>query len=320
MIFFFYSTTTSSWTINKEPLNGDLNLNHSFLGIRLKVPRESLSDIKSNTVKFRINNKPLYEPFLEGNDHRIYDVIQVCPKESSFSPPAEMTLRLPSCVWKKSAGQVICMFGNTYGVKGDMRYLKWGRVSSNLFIVNAQRTEAKVICKYTGFYTLVLTQCPEVTAKISPERGLTVHLHETPGIKVQYEENTVERDTKITVKVVCLEDLYNSPSASPTSVHHRRRFPIEYRSETNDEMMDVTGSPVVLIRPIRTMFSKPVRLSLPLLGHEFEGFFDKESSRLVVLRSKELDDEAIVWHHHYSTPEVCTFIRLLYSNQYLFLV
>lgn len=302
--FSFFSTTTSAWTINKDPPIGDLDLNHQFLGIRLRVPRESLDEIKPTAIKFRINNKPLYEPSLEGNDHRIYDVIQVCPKELTFSPPAEMTLRLPSCVRKASAGQVICMFGNAYGVKGDQRFLKWGRMSSDLFIVNNQRTEARVICKLTGFYTLVLTQCPEVTAKISPERGLTVHLHEMPGIKVQYDENTVEKESKITVKVVCLEDLYNSPSASPTSMTHRRRFPIEYRSETNDGMIDVTGSPVVLIRPIRTRFSKPVKLSLPLLGHEFDGFFDKESSRLVVLRSRELDDDSIVWYHHYSTPEV----------------
>lgn len=284
--------------------NGDLSLNHGFLGIKFRVPRESLGDVNPSTIKFRINNKPLYEPSLEGNDHRVYDVIQVFPKEFAFSPPAEMTLRLPSCVHKKSAGQVICMFGNSYGMKNDTRYLKWGRLSSNLLIVNNQRTEAKVICLFAGFYTIVLTQCPEVTAKICPERGSAFNLQEISGIRLSYGENTVETDTKITVKVVRLEDLYNSPSASPMSLNHRRRFPIEYRNETNDEMMDVTGSPVILIRPIRTRFCKPVKLSLPLLGDAFEGFFDKETSRLVVLRSRELDDDAIVWYHHYSTPEV----------------
>jgi hypothetical protein len=300
----FLSTSTSGWISGRNEPIGDLNLVHGFLGIKLKVPRESIKNIKQLAVKFRINNKPLYEPFLEGNDHRVYDIIQVCPKEFVFTPPAEMIVRLPSCINQKSAGQVVCMFSNTFAIKNDTRFLQWGRIDSKLFITNPLRTEAKIICKYAGFYTLILTQCPEVTTKISSQNGLTVHLQDYPGIKIAYETRCVDSDTKVTLKVVCLEDLYNSPSASPSFNDSHRRLPIQIRQNASENMLDVTGSPVVLVRPIRTRFRKPVKLSLPLLGDEFNGFFEQESNRLVVLRSKELDDESIVWHHHYSTPEV----------------
>lgn len=302
---FFLSTITSGWVNGKNESIGDLNLAHDFLGIRIKVSRESLKNIKPTAVKFRINNKTLYEPFLEGNDHRVYDIIQVYPKDYLFNPPAEMTVRLPSCVNQKTAGQVVCMFSNSFAVKNDVRFLQWGRIDSRLFIMNPLRTEAKIICKYSGFYTLILTQCPEVTSKVSPRQELNVHVQDYPGIKIAYESGCVDKDIKVTLKVVCLEDLYNSPSASPTFNDSRRRLPIQIRENANEDMIDVTGSPVVLVRPIRTRFSKPVRLSLPLLGNEFDGFFEKESSRLVVLGSRELEDEAIIWHHHYSTPEVC---------------
>ncbi|EDO40707.1 predicted protein [Nematostella vectensis] len=296
------STRISKWASGTPDKTDDVILEHSFLGIKLKIPRDAVSNVKPLSVKLRVNNNPSFEPSLEGNDLRVYDIIQVWPEEFEFSPPAELQLKLPSCVSKKSAGQVVCMFSNIITVKNGVRHLKWGRMDSRRFVMNDTRTEAKIICKYSGYYTLILTQCPECTTRINPGESFIVKVEGYNGLNIQFVEGCVERETKITLKVVCIEDLYNSPMASPTSPNTRRKIPIQHRADENT--LDVTGSPVVLVRPIHERFGRPVRLSLPLLGSTFEEIFKMDSSRLVVLQSRMLDDETVVWNHHYSTPEI----------------
>jgi len=40
------------------------------------------------------------------------------------------------------------------------------------------------------------------------------------------------------------------------------------------------------------------------VGDGFEDFFSRENTRVVVLQSKILDEDTILWKHHYSTPKI----------------
>ena len=279
-------------------------MSHDFLGISLKVCRDNWSNLKNSTVKLRVLNKAQYEPFLEENERRVYDIIQVYPKDFIFNPAAEITLRLPSCVSPECSGQLVCLYSSNFWVRNGVRHLKWRPVDSECFEVNSVRTEAKLVCKKTGVYTIKLTPHPELTKELNASTTCEVKLSTQPKLQVKFPAGCVTKHTNVTLKVVRIEDLYNSPAAIPVSPTTRSRLPSDWLDRTNERMIDITSSPVALVRPTRSRFTKPVHLTLPLLGDDFEDFFVREDSRLVVLKSRVLNEEEIEWKHHYSTPEV----------------
>ena len=245
---------------------------------------------------------------MEENERRVFDIVQVYPKEFIFDPSAELILKLPSCVAPKSCGQLVCLHCSNTWLRNGVKQLKWKPLDSYCFRVNMNRTEARITCKKSGLYTIKITQNPQLTKNLDPYSECEVELIDYPGIQIKFPEGCVARKTPVTLETICNDDLYNLPTPVPVSSRSLGswRPPQSCIAEDLDvsNMVDITSSPVVLIRPSRFRFTRPVQLTLPLLGDGFEGFFSRENTRIAVLQSKVLDEETVLWRHHYSTPEV----------------
>ena len=310
----FCSTISSDWIKAEKELNGFVIAEHEFLGVKLKTSNIAIKNLKSTNIKFRILNKIELEPFMEESERRVADIVQVFPKEFLFDPLAELVLKLPSYVASKSCGQLVCVYCSNAVVRHGVKQLKWKPLDSFSFHVNESRTEAKMICKKTGLYTIKVTQHPQVTKNLDIYTECEVALKEFPGIKIKFPGGCVPRKTPVTLEAISNKDLYNVPTAlpvSPRSLGFWRppaRCKLEDLDSTN--MVDITSSPVVLIRPSRLRFARPVQLTLPLLGEDFEDFFSRENTRIAVLQSKVLDKEIVLWKHHYSTPEVSVLLSV----------
>lgn len=289
-------------------MNGFVIAEHEFLGVKLKTSVIAIKNLKSTNVKFRILNKIEYEPFMEESERRVADIVQVFPKEFLFDPSAELVLNLPSCVASKSCGQLVCLYCCNALVRHGVKQLKWKPLDSFSFHVNESRTEAKIICKKSGLYTIKVTQHPQVTKNLDIYTECEVALKEFPGIKIKFPGGCVARKTPVTLEAISNEDLYTVPTPLPASPRSLGSWRPPQRCKLEDldstDMVDITSSPVVLIRPSRLRFTRPVQLTLPLLGEDFEDFFSRENTRIAVLQSKVLDEETVLWKHHYSTPEV----------------
>ena len=312
--FFFCSTISSDWIKAEKELNGFVIADHEFLGVKLKTSVIAIKNLKSTNIKFRILNKIEYEPFMEESERRVADIVQVFPKEFLFDPSAELVLNLPSCVASKSCGQLVCLYCCNALVRHGVKQLKWKPLDSFSFHVNESRTEAKIICKKSGLYTIKVTQHPQVTKNLDIYTECEVSLKKFPGIKIKFPGGCVARKTPVTLEAISNEDLYTVPTplpASPRSLGSWRP-PQCCKLEDLDstDMVDITSSPVVLIRPSRLRFTRPVQLTLPLLGEDFEDFFSRGNTRIAVLQSKVLDEETVLWKHHYSTPEVSVLLSV----------
>ena len=312
----YFSTISSDWIKTGSESDGFIEAAHDFLGIKLKVLNLCVENPKSTNIKFRVLNKFQYEPFLEENERRVSDIVQVYPKEFVFHPSAELIIKLPSCVAPKSCGQLVCLYCNNSWLRQGVKQLKWKPLDSYCFHVNANRTEARIICKKTRLYTIKITQNFQVTQNLDPYTGCQVEMTEHPGIQMKFPIGCVARKTPVTLETVCTDDLYNIPTPVPVSPRSCSAWlpPQGCNPEDLDtsNMVDITSSPVVLIRPSRHRFTRPIQLTVPLLGDGFEDFFARENTRIAVLQSKVLDEETVVWKHHYSTPEV-NFIYVYYS-------
>ena len=227
------------------------------------------------------------------------------PREFKFPSHAGLNITLPSCVNSPHCGQLVCIYSANPSTKKDDVNLRWKPIDSECFQVNKERTSARILCRCSGLYCIKLTQYPEVTKLVDPEVPCSVVVREREGVALDFPRDCVPHETRITLKMICLEDLYNVPSASPVSPIVRIIPTLQLNGGSRDgNTLDVTVSPVVLVRPLKCKFSKPLKLTLPLLGGGFDHFFQKENARLVALQSKVLDEVQIVWQHHYSTPEV----------------
>lgn len=305
---FIFSTVSSDWirvTIGK---NGFVEALHELLGVKLKTSIISVDSSKSTSIKFRIINKLQYEPFLEENERRVSDIIQIYPKEFVFEPSAELVLRLPNCVAPKSCGQLVCLYCSNVWVRHGIKHLKWKPLDSFCFRVNVERTEARIICRKSGLYTIKMTQHPQTTKNLDPYTDCEVELKEYPGIQIKFPAGCVSRKTPVTLETICTDELYNLPKPVPTSSKSHSTWIIPQKCDPGDQdesnLVDITSSPVVLVRPSKFRFTKPIQLTLPLLGGGFEDFFSRENARIAVLQSKVLDEDRVLWKHHYSTPEV----------------
>lgn len=303
------STISCDWISAGAESDGFAEAVHDFLGIKLKISSVSVDgNLKSMNVKFRILNKFQHEPFLKENERRVSDIVQVYPREFVFTPSAELELKLPSCVAPKSCGQLVCLYCSNSWLRHGAKQLKWKPLDSHCFHVNAKRTEARIICKKSGLYTIKITQHPQITKNLGPHTDCEVELTEYPGIQIKFPSGCVARKTPVTLETICTDDLYNQPTPVPVSPKSRGSWlpPQSCNPEDMDmrNMVDITSSPVVLIRPSRHRFTRPIQLTLPLLGDSFEDFFAREDTRIAVLKSKVLDEETVLWKHHYSTPEV----------------
>ena len=267
------------------------------------------------------------------HDHHHYNDHYRHFQEFCFEPAAEAWLRLPSCVSPESSGQLVCLYSSNVWVRNGVRHLKWTAVDSECFQVNPVRTEAKLLLKKTGVYTLKLTPHLELTKHLSPFSAYDVTLTSQPKLHVTFPAGCVAEATDVTLKVLRIEELYNSPCVSP--VPHTARARIagsdwlasrapssklapdwpepstacaqltpDWPERSSEAHVDITCSPVVLVRPTRCRFTRPVRLTLPLLGCDFDDLFSQGESRLVAIRSRVLNEEELKWKHHYSTPEV----------------
>lgn len=313
----YFSTIVSGWIKTGSESGGFVEATHEFLGIKLKVSNVSIgqnSKSKSNSIKFRILNKFQNEPFLEENERRVSDIVQIYPKELVFEPSAELVLKLPSSVAPKSCGQLVCLYCSNKWLRHGAKQLKWKPLDSFCFHVNARRTQARVVCKKSGLYTIKITQHPQISNKLDPYTDCEVQLTEYPGIQIKFPSGCVIRPTPVTLEAICTDELYSQPAPVPVSgrSHGPCRPLHSFYPEDMDtsNMVDITSTPVVLIRPSKHRFTKPIQLTLPLLGGNFEDFFARENTRIVVLKSKVLDEETVSWKHHYSTPEV-RFLHLL---------
>ena len=288
--------------------HGFVEVSHEFLGIRLKSSAICVENSKSTRIRFRILNKLQYEPFLEENERRVSDIVQIYPKEFVFEPSAELVLRLPSCVAPKSCGQMVCLYCSNIWLRNGVKHLKWKPLDSFCFHVNEARTEARIRCKKSGLYTIKITQHPQMTKNLDPYTDCEVELAEYPGIQITFPIGCVARKMPVTLETISTEDLYNLPAPAPVPPRSLSSWlpPQSCNPEDLDtnNMVDITSSPVVLIRPTKFRFTKPVQLTLPLMGDGFEDFFSRENTRLAVLQSKMLDEDTILWKHHYSTPKV----------------
>ena len=307
-----FSTISSDWIKVRSDSGGFVEATHEFLGIKLKASSISIENSKSTNIKFRILNSFQFEPFLEENERRVADIVQVYPKEFVFDPSAELVLRLPSSVAPKTSGQLVCLYCNNTLLRHGVKHLKWKPLDSYCFHVNARRTEARIICKRSGLYTIKITQHPQVTKNLDPYTDCEVELTECPAIQIKFPGGCVARKTPVTLETIFSDELYNQPSPVPVSPKSLGSWlPLQScNSEDVDmsNMVDITSSPIVLIRPSKFHFTRPIQLTLPLLGDGFEDFFARENTRIAVLQSKVLDEETVSWKHHYSTPEV----RFLY--------
>ena len=305
---FSFSTISSDWIRSGSEFPGFIEASHEFLGIRLKTSAACLENWKSMSIRFRILNKLQYEPFLEEKERRVSDIIQIYPKEFVFEPSAELVLKLPSCVAPKSCGQMVCLYCSNIWLRNGVKHLKWKPLDSFCFHVNEARTEARIRCKKSGLYTIKITQHPQITKKLDLYTDCEVELTEYPGIQIKFPTGCVTRKTQVTLETICTEDLYNLPAPAPVSPRSSSSWlpPQSCNPEDLDtnNMLDITSSPVVLIRPSKFRFTKPIQLTLPLMGDGFEDFFSREKTRVAVLQSKMLDEDTILWKHHYSTPKV----------------
>jgi len=176
--------------------------------------------------------------------------------------------------------------------------------------VNEARTEARICCKKSGLYTIKITQHPQVTKNLDPYTDCEVELAEYPGIQIKFPVGCVTRKTPVTLETISNEDLYNLQAPAPVSPRSLSSWLPPQSCDPEDldtnNMVDITSSPVVLIRPSKFRFTKPIKLTLPLMGDDFEDFFSRESTRVAVLQSKMLDEDKILWKHHYSTPKIET--------------
>ncbi|XP_022789507.1 uncharacterized protein LOC111329164 [Stylophora pistillata] len=305
-----FSTVSSDWVRIRIGKNGFAEASHDFLGVKLKTSVISVHSSKTTSVKFRIINKLQYEPFLEENERRVSDIIQIYPKEFVFEPSAELILRLPNCVAPKSCGQLVCLYCSNVWARHGVKHLKWKPIDSFCFHVNAARTEARIICRKSGLFTIKMTQHPQSTKNLDPYTDCEVELTEYPGIQIKFPAGCVSRKTPVTLETVCTDELYSLSAPAPTSSksHSTWILPQNCDPRHHDEsnLVDVTSSPVVLIRPSKFRFTKPIQLTLPLLGDGFEDFFSRENARVAVLQSKVLDEDLVLWKHHYSTPEIKT--------------
>ena len=245
---------------------------------------------------------------MEENERRVSDIIQIYPKEFVFEPSAELVLRLPNCVAPKSCGQLVCLYCSNVWVRHGIKHLKWKPLDSFCFRVNAERTEARIICRKSGLYTIKMTQHPQTTKNLDPYTDCEVELKEYPGIQIKFPAGCVSRKTPVTLETICTDELYNLPKPVPTSSKSHSTWIIPQKCDPGDHdesnLVDITSSPVVLVRPSKFRFTKPIQLTLPLLGDGFEDFFSRENARIAVLQSKVLDEDRVLWKHHYSTPEV----------------
>lgn len=236
------------------------------------------------------------------------DIIQIYPKEFVFEPSAELVLKLPSCVLSKSCGQMVCLYCSDVWLRNGVKHLKWKPLDSFCFHVNEARTEARICCKKSGLYTIKITQHPQVTKNLDPYTDCEVELAEYPGIQIKFPVGCVTRKTPVTLETISNEDLYNLQAPAPVSPRSLSSWLPPQSCDPEDldtnNMVDITSSPVVLIRPSKFRFTKPIKLTLPLMGDDFEDFFSRESTRVAVLQSKMLDEDTILWKHHYSTPKV----------------
>ena len=276
------------------------------------------------SIRLRILNKLQYEPFLEENERRVSDIIQIYPKEFVFEPSAELVLKLPSCVAPKCCGQMVCLYCSNVWLRNGVKHLKWRPLDSFCFHVNEARTEARIRCMKSGLYTIKITQHPQVTKKLDPYTDCEVELAEYPGIQVKFPAGCVTRKTQITLETICTEDLYNLPAPAPVSPRSLSSWlpPQSCNPEDLDtkNMLDITSSPVVLIRPSKFRFTKPIQLTLPLMGDGFEDFFSRENTRVAVLLSKMLDEDTILWKHHYSTPKVRFSLCFVFARVFVVFV
>lgn len=306
--FFPFSTISSGWIRSGSEFHGFFEASNEFLGIRLKASAICVENSKSSSIRFRILNKLQYEPFLEENERRVSDIIQIYPKEFVFEPSAELVLKLPSCVVSKSRGQMVCLYCSDVWLRNGVKHLKWKPLDSFCFHVNEARTEARICCKKSGLYTIKITQHPQVTKNLDPYTDCEVELAEYPGIQIKFPVGCVTRKTPVTLETISNEDLYNLQAPAPVSPRSLSSWLPPQSCDPEDldtnNMVDITSSPVVLIRPSKFRFTKPIKLTLPLMGDDFEDFFSRESTRVAVLQSKMLDEDKILWKHHYSTPKV----------------
>ena len=184
-----------------------------------------------------------------------------------------------------------------------LKYPKWRPIDSFDFHVNATRTQATITCRQSGLYTVKTTRHLQVTKNLDQCTACEVEIKDHPRIRMKFPIGSVVRKTRITLQTICVDDLYKLPVAAPVSPRLANAQLVPEGLCTSD-MMDVTAGPVVLVRPSRFHFARPVHLTLPMLGDQFGDFFAKGNARVAVLRSKVLDAEKMKWQHHYSTPEV----------------
>ncbi|XP_068743150.1 uncharacterized protein [Montipora capricornis] len=304
-----FSTLTSDWiTADRDPVE-HMEAVNEFLGIKLKVSRTTSVgyNVAVTNVKLRIINKFQYEPFLEENEKRVSDVVQIYPKKFVFDPPAELVLKLPSCVGPETCGQLVCMYCGNRWLRHGAKHLKWRPMDSQCLHINTTRTEARIMCKRSGLYTIKVTQHRQITKKLTPYSDCELKLTEYQGIQIKFFRGCVAEKMYVTLETISSDQLYSEPT--PVAISASRScdkwFPL--RNFNPDDlntwnMVDVTSSPVVLIRPSRHHFIRPIQLTIPLLG----GAFTREDTKIVVLMGKVVDLETISWKYHYSTPEVET--------------
>lgn len=307
---FIFSTLISEWMRAERDSAGCMRAGQEFLGVNLKVSQTIGDNFELRNVKIRIINKFQYEPFLEENEKRISDIIQIYPKEFVFDPPAELVIKLPSCVGPKSCGQLVCIYSSNRRVRYGAKYLKWRPLDSHCFVVNLSRTEARIICERSGLYTFKITQQPLVIKKLDAHTNCELELKEYEGIQIKFPTGCVAKKMPVTLQTISSDELYSEPtpvavvSASKTLDSWLPQSDFHLQDLNTRDMVDVTSSPVVLIRPSRYRFLRPVQLTLTLLGNTFEDFFAREETRILVMTSKVPDQETISWKYHYSTPEV----------------
>lgn len=304
------STLISEWMRADIDSAGCMRAGQEFLGVNFKVSQTLERNVELRNVKIRIINKFQYEPFLEENEKRISDIIQIYPKEFVFNPPAELVIKLPSCVGPQSCGQMVCIYCSNRWVRYSAKYLKWRLLDSHCFFVNVSRTEARIICKRSGLYTIKVTQQPQVITKLDPHTDGERELKECKGIQIKFPIGCVAKKMSVTLQTISSDELCSEPtpvalvSGYQTLDSWLPQCDFHLQDLNTRDMVDVTSSPVVLIRPSRYRFLRPVQLTLALLGNTFEDFFAREETRIVVMTSKVPDQETISWKYHYSTPEV----------------
>ena len=298
---------SSSWYFHQEQSSRDgeyITILNPIEGVLLRVKKTSAQVLQNiSALRFRVHNKTECEPVLEGSERRFGNIIQIYPREFTFSSAAFLKVTFPSCVKSPECGQLVCMYsGNP---KNEDCSLRWKPIDSECFRVNDGRTCAAILCRHTGLYCFKVTHYPEVTKLINPATSFLLRLRQRSGVELSLPQGCAPREISVTLKVIYLEDLYKVPSESPVSPIIRLVPSLQEKRDNGDVgTLDVCVSPVVLVIPHKYTFSKPLKLTLPLLGEEFESFFLNENARFVALRSPSFNEDQTMWKHHFSTPEV----------------